>query len=128
MGVTPVTVPPSWHTRAVLSYPTAVPIRVPSTGDGREPENRAGGLGGRTPRFRSRAQAPAPARTGKLLDKVKQVIVYTDMLDELGELRELELHRVAIGVDPERFRAKAREYCETTWTKSPCRRRAATVS
>jgi hypothetical protein len=50
------------------------------------------------------------------------------MLDELGELRELELHRVAIGVDPERFRAKAREYCETTWTKSPCRRRAATVS
>lgn len=46
----------------------------------------------------------------KLLDKVKQVMVYTDMVDELGELKEIELHRVAVGVDADRFRAKAREY------------------
>ena len=46
----------------------------------------------------------------KLLDKKTQVMVYTDMVDELGELKEIELHRVAVGVDDDRFRAKAREY------------------
>lgn len=64
----------------------------------------------------------------KLLDKVKQVIVYTDMLDELGELKEIELHRVAVGADTDRFRTKAPEHCEPTRTMSPCRRFAATVN
>src|ERR1035437_2792874 len=46
----------------------------------------------------------------KLLAKTKQAIVYTDIPDEVGELKEIDPHRVAVGVDADRFRAKARQY------------------
>ena len=48
----------------------------------------------------------------KLLAKTKQVIVYTDIPDEVGELKAIDLHRVAVGVDADRFRAKARQYLQ----------------
>jgi type I restriction enzyme R subunit len=48
----------------------------------------------------------------KLLAKTKQVIVYTDIVDEVGQLKEIDLYRVAVGVDADRFRAKARQYLQ----------------
>jgi type I restriction enzyme, R subunit len=48
----------------------------------------------------------------KLLEKTKQVSVYIDIVDEVGELKEIDLHRVAVGVDEDRFRAKARQYLQ----------------
>lgn len=48
----------------------------------------------------------------KLLAKSKQVIVSNDIADEVGELKEIDPHRVAVGVDADRFRAKARQYLQ----------------
>ena len=49
----------------------------------------------------------------KLLAKTKRVIVYTDITDELGDMKEIDLHRVAVGVDADRFRANARQYLQS---------------
>ncbi|MEJ7876889.1 MAG: DEAD/DEAH box helicase family protein, partial [Solirubrobacterales bacterium] len=46
----------------------------------------------------------------RLLEKRRRVIVYTDFVDELGEIEELELRGVTTGTDFERFREKARVY------------------
>jgi type I restriction enzyme R subunit len=46
----------------------------------------------------------------KLLERSKQVTVYTDFADELGVPTEIELHRATVAVDVDRFRAKARDY------------------
>ena len=44
----------------------------------------------------------------RLLEKRKRVVVYTDFVDELGEVEEIELRGVTTGTDFERFREKAR--------------------
>ena len=64
----------------------------------------------------------------KLLAKTKQVIVYTDIVDEIGELKEIDLHRVAVGVDADRFRVRPASTCKPTSTMSPCKKCAATAS
>ncbi|MDX6369347.1 MAG: type restriction enzyme subunit [Gaiellaceae bacterium] len=46
----------------------------------------------------------------RLLEKRKRVVVYTDFVDELGEVEEIELRGVTTGTDFERFREKARAY------------------
>jgi type I restriction enzyme R subunit len=47
----------------------------------------------------------------RLLEKRKRVVVYTDFIDDLGEVEEVALHRGgAAGTDFERFRQKARAY------------------
>ncbi len=46
----------------------------------------------------------------KLLEKRRRAIVYTDYVDDLGEVQEVELHGIRIGTDYERFREKARAY------------------
>jgi type I restriction enzyme, R subunit len=47
----------------------------------------------------------------RLLEKRKRVVVYTDFVDDLGEVEEVALHRGgAAGTDFERFRQKARAY------------------
>ena len=46
----------------------------------------------------------------KLIEKARQVVVYTDFEDELGEATEIALKGVTIAADFERFRAKARVY------------------
>jgi len=44
------------------------------------------------------------------LEKRKRAVVYTDFIDELGEVEEIELRGVTTGTDFERFREKARAY------------------
>lgn len=46
----------------------------------------------------------------RLLEKRKRVVVYTDFVDELGEVEEVALRRGTAGADFERFRDKARTY------------------
>jgi type I restriction enzyme R subunit len=47
----------------------------------------------------------------RLLEKRKRVVVYTDFIDDLGEVEEIALHRGgAAGTDFDRFRQKARAY------------------
>jgi type I restriction enzyme, R subunit len=47
----------------------------------------------------------------RLLEKRKRTVVYTDFIDDLGEVEEVALHRGgAPGTDFERFREKARAY------------------
>ena len=47
----------------------------------------------------------------RLLEKRKRIVVYTDFVDDLGEIEEVILHHgAATGTDFERFRAKARAY------------------
>jgi type I restriction enzyme R subunit len=46
----------------------------------------------------------------KLLERAKQAKVYTDFADQLGDVVQIDLTRVAVAVDLDRFRAKAREY------------------
>ena len=47
----------------------------------------------------------------RLLEKRKRIVVYTDFVDDLGEIEEVILHHgAATGTDFERFRAKARTY------------------
>ena len=46
----------------------------------------------------------------KLLDKRKRAIVYTDFVDDLGEVEEVELRGVHVATNYERFREKARVY------------------
>lgn len=46
----------------------------------------------------------------KLLEKRKRAIVYTDFVDDLGAVQEIELRGIRIGTDYERFREKARAY------------------
>ncbi len=46
----------------------------------------------------------------RLLDKRKRVLVYTDIADELGEVSEVELRGVSVGMDFERFRKSVRAY------------------
>ncbi len=46
----------------------------------------------------------------KLLEKRKRAIIYTDLTDQLGDIREIELSGIRQGTDYERFRAKARVY------------------
>jgi len=46
----------------------------------------------------------------RLLDRRKRAFVYTDFVDELGEVAEIELRGVSVGTDFERFREKARVY------------------
>jgi type I restriction enzyme R subunit len=50
-------------------------------------------------------------RLVRLLEKRKRIVVYTDFVDDLGEIDEVILHHgAATGTDFERFRAKARAY------------------
>jgi type I restriction enzyme R subunit len=46
----------------------------------------------------------------RLLEKRKRAVVYTDFIDELGEVEEVALRRGTAGTDFERFREKARTY------------------
>jgi type I restriction enzyme R subunit len=46
----------------------------------------------------------------RLLEKRKRVVVYTDFIDDLGEIEEIELRGVKAGDTYERFREKARAY------------------
>lgn len=46
----------------------------------------------------------------KLIEKARQVVVYTDVVDVLGEVTEIALQGVTIAADFERFRVKARVY------------------
>ena len=46
----------------------------------------------------------------RLLEKRKRVVVYTDFIDNLGDLEEVELRAVRSGDTYERFRQKARAY------------------
>ena len=46
----------------------------------------------------------------RLLDQRKRTLVYTDFVDELGEIAEVELRGMSVGTDFERFREKARAY------------------
>jgi type I restriction enzyme R subunit len=46
----------------------------------------------------------------RLLEKRKRVVVYTDFIDSLGDLEEVELRAVGSGDTYERFRQKARAY------------------
>ena len=46
----------------------------------------------------------------RLLEKRKRAIVYTDFLDDLGDVEEVELLGVESGTDFERFRVKVRVY------------------
>jgi type I restriction enzyme R subunit len=47
----------------------------------------------------------------RLLEKRKRMVVYTDFIDDLGEVEEIALHRGgAAGTDFDRFRQKARAY------------------
>ena len=45
-----------------------------------------------------------------LLEKRKRVIVYTDFVDEIGELAEVDMRGISVATDEERFRQKARAY------------------
>ena len=46
----------------------------------------------------------------KLLEKRKRAVVYTDFVDDLGDVEEVELRGIRIGTNYERFREKARVY------------------
>jgi type I restriction enzyme R subunit len=46
----------------------------------------------------------------KLLEKRRRAVVYTDFVDDLGAIEEVELRGVHIATDYERFRQKARAY------------------
>lgn len=46
----------------------------------------------------------------RLLEKRRRAVVYTDFVDELGEIKEVTLRRGTAGTDFERFREKARTY------------------
>jgi len=46
----------------------------------------------------------------KLIEKARQVVVYTDLEDELGEATEVAFRGVTVAADFERFRAKAQAY------------------
>ncbi len=46
----------------------------------------------------------------RLLEKRKRVVVYTDFIDDLGDLEEVELRALRSGDTYERFREKARAY------------------
>jgi type I restriction enzyme R subunit len=46
----------------------------------------------------------------RLLEKRKRAIVYTDFIDDLGEVAEVELRGVPAGTNFQRFREKARSY------------------
>jgi type I restriction enzyme R subunit len=45
----------------------------------------------------------------KILTKTKQVFVSTDIPDNVWKLRWIDLHRVPVGVDTDRFRGNARQ-------------------
>src|SRR5581483_6097427 len=45
-----------------------------------------------------------------LLEKRKRAIVYTDFVDDLGEIAEVEMRSIRVATDEERFREKARAY------------------
>lgn len=46
----------------------------------------------------------------RLLEKRKRAVVYTDFIDELGEIEEVSLRGAPTGANYERFREKARTY------------------
>lgn len=46
----------------------------------------------------------------RLLEKHKRAVVYTDFIDDLGEVEEVELHGAPAGADQELFQEKARAY------------------
>jgi type I restriction enzyme R subunit len=46
----------------------------------------------------------------KLIEKTKRRIVYTDFVDEIGGQTAIELPGIGVGVDFERFKAKARHF------------------
>jgi len=45
-----------------------------------------------------------------LLDKRKRAIVYTDFVDDLGQIAEVDMRGISVATDEERFRQKARAY------------------
>ncbi len=46
----------------------------------------------------------------RLIDKAKRLVVYTDFVDQLGEVTDVTLSGMTVGTDFERFQAKARVY------------------
>jgi len=46
----------------------------------------------------------------KLIEKAKRKIVYTDFVDEIGAPTGIELPGISVGMDFERFKAKARRF------------------
>jgi type I restriction enzyme R subunit len=46
----------------------------------------------------------------RLLERRRRAIVYTDFLDSLGEIADIDLVGLPVGTDSERFREKARAY------------------
>ncbi|MFY1577904.1 DEAD/DEAH box helicase family protein [Verrucosispora sp. WMMD703] len=46
----------------------------------------------------------------RLIERGKRTIVYTDFVDQLGELTEITIPQARVGTDYERFRIKARAY------------------
>ena len=49
----------------------------------------------------------------KLIEKTKRKIVYTDFVDEIGAPTGIDLPGIGIGMDFERFKAKARHFLQT---------------
>lgn len=59
----------------------------------------------------------------KLLEKKRRTVVYTDFVDELGEVAEVQLATGTSAGDFERFRQKARAFLrahEPVWRCTSC--------
>jgi type I restriction enzyme R subunit len=64
----------------------------------------------------------------RFIEKTRRNPVYTDFADTLGDSVEFSLPGVTPGTNFERFQAKPRRTCASTWTTSPCNDCAATIN